>query len=147
MCNRSYRQCSHSYGACIFRLRQKLRETCITANRAHAVQTGQMLTTQKTFYNSTERQIKEKVYDTRWSRDTENVTGHVLACHLGAESSTRLLGGNLFLRVPSRNLETRANFQFLMSFSCFFTMAKQPQWAKASSLSGFHDHTQKHQCR
>jgi hypothetical protein len=34
----------------------------VTANRAHAVQAAQMPSTQKNFYNSTERQ-KKTVYD------------------------------------------------------------------------------------
>jgi hypothetical protein len=60
-----------------------------------------------------------RVYDNvSLSCSTENVPQNVVAHHLGAKHSTHLLSSKLLLWDSFCNLQTRANSQFLMSFSC-----------------------------
>ena len=47
-----------------------------------------------------------------------NVTRNKIARHFGPDCSTRPLGGNFFLRLSFRNLETTVNSQSFVSFSC-----------------------------
>jgi hypothetical protein len=49
------------------------------------------------------------------------LTDNVVARRLKDEHSTHLLSNNSFLWDPFSNLETKANSEFLMSFSCLAT--------------------------